>query len=140
MKKNIIFSFALFSILAVVISSCTTMQEAAYYSEDDGYSNGRSVYIEDPMYYNSARPMMVRDAFTGRLFYVYPNNGYSLYGSSLYNTPLNSRNHLNRRAYGNGRTYRNPSRNTTAPVVSPQQKAEQKQRQEASRNLILGKE
>jgi hypothetical protein len=140
MKKNIFFSFALFSILAVVISSCTTMQEAGYYSEDDGYNNNRSVYIEDPLYYNSARPLLVRDAFTGRTFYVYPNNGYSPYGSSIYNMPLNNRNYSNRRAYGNGRSYRNPGRNTTAPVVSPQQKAEQRQKQESSRNLILGKE
>jgi hypothetical protein len=140
MKKNIFFSFALFSILTVVISSCTTMQEAGYYNEDEGYRNNRSVYMEDPLYNSSVRPLLVRDAFTGRTFYVYPDNTYSPYGSSLYNMPFDNRNYSNRRAYGNGRSYRNPSRNTTAPVVSPQQKAEQRQKQEASRNLILGKE
>lgn len=131
MKNRNILSMVALSLLIVIGGiGCTTLQETT----DGSYENDRSAYrssaFNDPYY--SAAPVLVRDAYTGRYFYVYPSAAYSPYDAFRYdNRYYNNRNY-------NNRIYSTPR--STQPQVSDEQRREQKQKLEDSRKRILGRD
>ena len=132
MKNRNIFSMVALSLLMVLGGiGCTTLQETTDGSYDDDRSIYRSSAFNDP-FYSTATPVLVRDAYTGRYFYVYPANTFSPYDNYRYD----NRNY-NNRAYNN-RIYSNPR--TAQPQVSEEQRREQRQKLEDSRKRILGRQ
>jgi hypothetical protein len=130
MKNRFLLSMAIFSVLMVAGVGCTTMQEAT-----DSYEDERSTYrssaFNDPFSNNFGNQVLVRDAYTGRLFYVYPSNSFS--------SPFDAYRFDNR--YYNNRSYNNrygsrPS--TSRPQLSDEQIREQREKAEDSRRKILG--
>ncbi len=107
--------------------------------DDENISYRRSG-LDDPFFYNNydRRPVLVRDVRTGRTFYVYPNASSSLFDPyASDNRYYDNRNYNDRRYYNNRPRYnQNTKRN---PVVSDQQKKEQREKLEESRRRILGK-
>ena len=131
MKNRNILSMVALSLLMVIAGiGCTTLQETTDGSYDER-STYRSSAFNDP-FYNSATPVLVRDAYTGRYFYVYPSSAYSTYDTYRYdNRYYNNRNYNNR--------YYNNTRNAQ-PQVSEEQRREQRQKLEDSRKRILGRD
>jgi hypothetical protein len=70
----------------------------------------------------------VRDVRTGRTFYIYPNNTNSLYDNRYYN---------DRPYYDNRR--RNYGNTNNRPVITDQQRKDQREKADESRKKILGK-
>ncbi len=131
MKKLKIVPIGAIAILVVFLNSCSPFQQSSR-SYDDDYGSRRSAYIDEPIFYSNSSPVLVRDAFSGKLFYIYPNNGYSPYGyGSSYDNG-----YYDQRVYRNQRSNRTYKKDTRKPQATP----EQKQKQEQSRNIILGKQ
>jgi len=132
MKNLKIVPIGAIAILMVFLASCSPFQQTGSGGYEEDYGNRRSGYIEEPVYYNNSRPVLVRDAYTGKLFYVYPSNSYAPYGyRSGYDNGF-----YDQRVYNNQRVNRTPRRQVERPAATP----EQKQKQQDSRNIILGKD
>lgn len=134
MKNPKFVSMVVMAILMVVGVGCTTLQESAGGYDEENTSYRRSG-LDDPFFYNnySSRPVLVRDIRTGRTFYVYPNS------SSFYD-PLGFDNrYYNDRRYYNNRPRYNQNTNRN-PVISDQQRRDQKEKADESRRRILGKQ
>lgn len=142
MKHYKLLPMVLFAALMVFITSCAPLQGSTYDTYDDNdYRRGN--VAEERIMYNNGNPVLVRDAFSGRLFYVYPNVGYSQYGN-VYDNRFNDSRYYNNRRPNNNRNYRNNTstnnrNNNNTKVVTQEQRNEQRQKQEESRNIILGK-
>ncbi len=134
MKIPKLLSMVVLAILMVAGIGCTTLQGTMDGYEDENTSYRRSTY-DDPFFYNSydSRPVLVRDVRTGRTFYVYPNSANTYYDNRYYN----DRRYDNRRRNYNNTYYNNTNR---TPVVTDQQRREQKEKAQESKRTILGKQ
>ena len=113
MKNLKIVPIGAIAILMVFLASCSPFQQTGGERYDEGYGDRRSAYIDEPIYYNSNRPVLVRDAYTGKLFYVYPNNSYSPYGyGSRYDNGF-----YDQRLYSNQRVNRSPRKQVQRPAA-----------------------
>ncbi len=130
MKSPKLLSMVVLAILIVGGIGCTTLQGTADGYDDENTSYRRSS-LDDPFFYNNynSRPVLVRDVRTGRTFYIYPNNTNSLYDNRYYN---------DRRYYDNRR--RNYGNTNSRPVITDQQRKDQREKADESRKKILGKE
>lgn len=130
MKNRYFLSVVLSIVFMVGAYSCTTLQETADGYEDDRLTSRNSSFY-DP-FYNQSTPVLVRDAYTGRLFYVYPTNSLSPFDNRMYDSRYtNSR-------FNNNRYYSRPS--TGRPHVSDEQRQQTRERQEEARRKILGRQ
>ncbi len=134
MKSPKLLSMVVLAILMVAGIGCTTLQGTADGYDDENASYRRSS-LDDPFFYNNynSRPVLVRDVRTGRTFYIYPNNTNSLYDNRYDNRYYNDRRYYDNRRRNNGNT-------NSRPVVTDQQRKDQREKADESRKKILGKE
>lgn len=130
-NRNILSMVALSLLMVIGAIGCTTLQETT----DGSYENERSAYrssvFNDPYYSNNA-PVLVRDAYTGRYFYVYPSAAYSPYDAYRYDNRYYNNRNYNNRGFSTPRS--------AQPQLTEDQRREQKQKLEDSRRRILGRD
>ncbi len=134
MKSTKYLSMAVLAFLIFAGVGCTTLYETT-----DGYNEGpsssRRSMMNESYYYGSNAPILVRDMYTGRYFYVYPSNSYSQLNSYGYDRRYNNSGYYgNNYGYSDNRDRYN--RNESRPTVTDEQR---RAKEDDARRRILGK-
>jgi hypothetical protein len=136
MKKTSILSMVGTALLMVFLVGCSTIHDTTDDYQTRSYNDR---YRNTDSYYSNNAPILVRDRYTGKYFYVYPSNTDSSidnygYDRNFYNG--------NRSYYNSNRNYSNNNHYTlrdSRPTVSDDQRRDQRANDEEARKRILGR-
>jgi len=137
MKKTSILSMVGTALLMVFLVGCSTIHDTTDDYQTRSYNDR---YRNTDSYYSNNAPILVRDRYSGKYFYVYPSNTYSSIDNYGYD-----RNYYNgnRSYYNSNRNYSNNNNHYTPRdsrlTVSDDQRRDQRANDEEARKRILGR-